>query len=305
MSSSLGGMSPMDVKAYRALEVMRSCHDFDSVITEGLLALVWERYSIPHECQLCVPQLGQPPYDSFPNKFELSIDTLKVGLWFLLHPVIEAYLEWRRISLSQMVPNSDMTKVWLAEVALRPAPWGMTYERLCSFPSCFIYSDANLLFCHSTDMVNLKGLKGMPYVPINCPRGKEPIGTTRDKAATRRTLHPQSIKDLCQMWVWVRGESFSILQMADLVEGEPGAPMQTHWPTLTNSSHFLLEGVNATKFGWGVLNLILAKQLYGAPSKVLIDLAAKSLVWIRTFLRLPFFGILFPLLVADSFYFPS
>ncbi|RWW49336.1 hypothetical protein BHE74_00044523 [Ensete ventricosum] len=46
------------------------------------------------------------PYDAFPDSFGRSIDALKVRLWFLLHPVIEACLDGWRISPSQMASNS-------------------------------------------------------------------------------------------------------------------------------------------------------------------------------------------------------
>ncbi|RRT45348.1 hypothetical protein B296_00036610 [Ensete ventricosum] len=44
MSSSSGGMSRMDVKAIRALEVMRASYECDSIMTEQLLEHLQERY---------------------------------------------------------------------------------------------------------------------------------------------------------------------------------------------------------------------------------------------------------------------
>ncbi|RRT51703.1 hypothetical protein B296_00031645 [Ensete ventricosum] len=35
------------MKAYKALEIMRLCHDLDSVVIDELLVVVWERYKIP------------------------------------------------------------------------------------------------------------------------------------------------------------------------------------------------------------------------------------------------------------------
>ncbi|RWV96099.1 hypothetical protein GW17_00041219 [Ensete ventricosum] len=83
-------MSSTDVKAYRALEVMRLCHDFDLVMTDELLIMVRECYSILCEYRLHVPQSEQHPYDPFPDGFKLSIDMLEVGLQFPLHPMIHA-----------------------------------------------------------------------------------------------------------------------------------------------------------------------------------------------------------------------
>ncbi|RRT71240.1 hypothetical protein B296_00013449 [Ensete ventricosum] len=99
-------MSSTDVKAYRALEVMRLCHDFDLVMTDELLIMARECYSISCEYRLHVPQSEQHPYDPFPDGFKLSIDMLEVGLQFPLHPMIYACLKWWRISPSQMAPNS-------------------------------------------------------------------------------------------------------------------------------------------------------------------------------------------------------
>ncbi|RRT71928.1 hypothetical protein B296_00020942 [Ensete ventricosum] len=80
VSLSSGGMSSVDVKAYQALEVMKLCHNFDSIMTEELLGLVQEHYSISDSYELHAPQPKQCPYDSFPNGFGLSINELEVGL---------------------------------------------------------------------------------------------------------------------------------------------------------------------------------------------------------------------------------
>ncbi|RWW09621.1 hypothetical protein GW17_00026880, partial [Ensete ventricosum] len=49
VSSSSGGMSPLDAKAYQALEVMKSYYGSDSIMIEELLALVREHYSISRD----------------------------------------------------------------------------------------------------------------------------------------------------------------------------------------------------------------------------------------------------------------
>ncbi|RWV77483.1 hypothetical protein GW17_00061675 [Ensete ventricosum] len=86
-SSSSGALTLMDVRALKALEVMKSCHDW--ILSVELLSAVQEHYSIPSEYVLHAPALGQQPYDSFPNGFSISTDALEVGLRFPLHPVIE------------------------------------------------------------------------------------------------------------------------------------------------------------------------------------------------------------------------
>ncbi|RWW40246.1 hypothetical protein BHE74_00054361 [Ensete ventricosum] len=48
-SSSLGALTPMDARAIKALEVMKSCHDRDLVLSVELLMVVKEHYSISNE----------------------------------------------------------------------------------------------------------------------------------------------------------------------------------------------------------------------------------------------------------------
>ncbi|RWW78451.1 hypothetical protein BHE74_00013335 [Ensete ventricosum] len=96
----------MDTKALRELEVMKLCHDFDSIVTEESLAVIRERYSIPNEYALHAPLPGQRPYSSSSLGLCISIDALEAGLCFPLHLTIEECLVWWRISLSQVAPNS-------------------------------------------------------------------------------------------------------------------------------------------------------------------------------------------------------
>ncbi|RRT66912.1 hypothetical protein B296_00039754 [Ensete ventricosum] len=74
-SSSSGALTLMDVRALKALEVMKSCHDW--ILSVELLSAVREHYSIPSEYVLHAPALGQQPYDSFPNGFSISTDALE------------------------------------------------------------------------------------------------------------------------------------------------------------------------------------------------------------------------------------
>ncbi|RWW70935.1 hypothetical protein BHE74_00021361 [Ensete ventricosum] len=74
-SSSSGALTSMDVRALKALEVMKSCHDW--ILSVELLSAVREHYSILSEYVLHAPALGQQPYDSFPNGFSISTDALE------------------------------------------------------------------------------------------------------------------------------------------------------------------------------------------------------------------------------------
>ncbi|RRT33853.1 hypothetical protein B296_00044194 [Ensete ventricosum] len=85
---------------------MKADHDLDTAVTEGSLAVIRERYSIPAEYGLHVPQPGQRPFSSDVPDMCILVDALEVGLRFSLHPLIEECLRWWRISPSQVAPNS-------------------------------------------------------------------------------------------------------------------------------------------------------------------------------------------------------
>ncbi|RWW14884.1 hypothetical protein GW17_00021311 [Ensete ventricosum] len=59
--ASSGPPSSVDARVLRDLEVMKADHDLDTVVTEGSLALIRGRYSIPVEYKLHVPQSGNAP----------------------------------------------------------------------------------------------------------------------------------------------------------------------------------------------------------------------------------------------------
>ncbi|RZR96823.1 hypothetical protein BHM03_00025907 [Ensete ventricosum] len=104
--ASSGPPSLVDTRTLRDLEVMKADHDLDTAVTEGSLAVIRERYSIPVEYGLHVQQPGQRPYSSDAPGMCISVDALEVGLRFPLHPLIEECLRWWRISPSQVAPNS-------------------------------------------------------------------------------------------------------------------------------------------------------------------------------------------------------
>ncbi|RWW76857.1 hypothetical protein BHE74_00015027 [Ensete ventricosum] len=68
---------------------MKSCHDFDSVVSIECLVAIRECYNIPSEFVLHAPLLRQRSYDPFSNKFSVYVNAIEVGLRFSLHPMIE------------------------------------------------------------------------------------------------------------------------------------------------------------------------------------------------------------------------
>ncbi|RRT71021.1 hypothetical protein B296_00033806, partial [Ensete ventricosum] len=78
--ASFGPPSPVDARVQRDLKVMMSDHDLDTAVTEGSLAVIRERYNIPAEYGLHVPEPGQRPYSSDVPDMCISVDALEVGL---------------------------------------------------------------------------------------------------------------------------------------------------------------------------------------------------------------------------------
>lgn len=111
-----------------------------------------------------------------------------------------------------------------------------------------------------------------------------------DKGPSRRSVvRSKSIWDLCHIRAYSEGEPFQALSMADLAEEEPGAPYSTRWPTLKAEGRIWSDGLAVQEFSRGMLHPTLAKWLYCSPSVVLMDQAAKSLVWVSSMLFLLLF----------------
>ncbi|RWW02089.1 hypothetical protein GW17_00034832 [Ensete ventricosum] len=93
LGASSGSPSPVNARVLRDLEVMKADHDLDTTVIEGSLAVIRERYSVPIEYGLHVPQPGQHPYSSDAPDMCISVDALEVDLRFPLHPLIEGVSE--------------------------------------------------------------------------------------------------------------------------------------------------------------------------------------------------------------------
>ncbi|RZS17029.1 hypothetical protein BHM03_00049124, partial [Ensete ventricosum] len=78
--ASSGPPSPVDARVQRDLEGMISDHDLDTAVTEGSLAVIRERYSIPAEYGLHVPEPGQRPYSLDVPGMCISVDALEAVL---------------------------------------------------------------------------------------------------------------------------------------------------------------------------------------------------------------------------------
>ncbi|RRT60930.1 hypothetical protein B296_00016900, partial [Ensete ventricosum] len=86
---SSGPPSPVDARVLRDLEVMKADHDLNTTMTEGSLAVIRGRYSIPAEYVLHVSRPGQRPYSLDAPGMCITVDALEAGLRFPLHSLIE------------------------------------------------------------------------------------------------------------------------------------------------------------------------------------------------------------------------
>ncbi|RWW33128.1 hypothetical protein GW17_00002172 [Ensete ventricosum] len=120
-SSSSGIMTRIDIKAFQALEVMKSCHDFDSTLTVESLVMVRKRYSILDEYVLHAPFPGQCPYDAYPEGFNISVDALEVVLKFSVHPMVGECLIAEMVNLD-LIRSATKTEGHPGSASRAPAP---------------------------------------------------------------------------------------------------------------------------------------------------------------------------------------
>ncbi|RRT70136.1 hypothetical protein B296_00013424 [Ensete ventricosum] len=71
--------SSMDERSSKAMKAMLREHDEDSIITESSLPKIRATYHIFNNNDLHASEVGQRPFDPFPNGFSLSVDALEAG----------------------------------------------------------------------------------------------------------------------------------------------------------------------------------------------------------------------------------
>ncbi|RRT66516.1 hypothetical protein B296_00008722 [Ensete ventricosum] len=246
--ASSGPPSPVDARVLIDLEVMKADHDLDTAVIEGSLAVIRERYSIPIEYGLHVPQPGQCPYSSDAPGMCISVDALEAGLRFPLHPLIEECLSgpvWRfrldwsahpignaspylseeesvlvgRLKgiLSSSCAIKEMTELWLVEAGLGPAFRGADEE--AQVPS-------------RRGGVSLRSKGKEPAAP------SEELDTPAEFEGGASPVHrrQRSMKDLFKMKVYKDDAGYYTLQMSDLGHQDPNKEMKARWRGLKNST---------------------------------------------------------------------
>ncbi|RWV90095.1 hypothetical protein GW17_00047727 [Ensete ventricosum] len=232
-SSSSSIMTQANIKAFRALEVMMSCHDFDSILTFESLVRIRKRYSIPDEYALHALSPGQRPNDEYPRRFNISFDALEVGLRF--YPSSRGGHEGKRRTLGKMthcweVPLLKKVKISDRHMSRREG----------------------------------EGSKSHPS------KGKESVRSASETPAPlpRRS---KSMKELCQISAGKRDAGYYTLRMTDLLVGEPEVPLEVRWPTLKKGMKIWVDGAAWGEYARDVLIPHMAANLYSSPSELLVD----------------------------------
>ncbi|RWW51955.1 hypothetical protein BHE74_00041652, partial [Ensete ventricosum] len=206
----------------------------------------------------------------FAAQLNVSVDALEAGLRFPLHPIIEEclrpkwgfQLEWSAHLISNIPPYlseeeyvlvgrlkgilssyqviGDIIELWLVEAGLSLAPQCMNFISL---------------FCRSSYRI-LDFLTCLSVVQI--------WSLLENFVGCRRSLSVS--QSLGRLTHYPRFRKFQRVLRPD-----GGA--------LKSSSRIWQDGATTIEFGRGVLHPQPVKELYTSPSKVLIDRAAKAMVW--------------------------
>ncbi|THU58501.1 hypothetical protein C4D60_Mb03t14970 [Musa balbisiana] len=131
--------------------------------------------------------------------------------------------------------------------------------------------------CSSASLASLgapvqgEGLTSMKVKGLAGSSGRDP--------SRRGPTCPLSVWELCRIFSWLEGGQFQAQLMADLSVRELGAPYAARWSALEADNRPWGDGETAQKFVRVALHPSLAKELYSSDSEVLVERAAKSLVW--------------------------
>ncbi|RRT43074.1 hypothetical protein B296_00035151 [Ensete ventricosum] len=284
-SSGVSSGPPLlvDARVLRDLEVMKADHNLDTTVTEGSLAVIRGRYSIPTEYGLHVLRPGQRPYSSDAPGMCISVDALEVGLQFPLHPLIE-----KMPKMSSGKAPSTHAAALAREVGVSPtreAP-NASSKRSNNAPTEQADDPAQR---HKKVKVLTRRHKSRhgEGESHSHSKGKEPAAPSEefdtpaesDEGDASPVHHrPRSMKDLFKTKVHKGDAGYYTLQMSDLGHQDPDKKMKARWRRLKNSMKVWNDSSIVEEFERGLLHPQLARELYTLPSEVLLARAAKEMV---------------------------
>ncbi|RZS12147.1 hypothetical protein BHM03_00043545 [Ensete ventricosum] len=235
-SSSSGVMVGADAKA---LQAMKSHHDFDSTVSLESLASIRKCFSILNEYVLHTLGPGQRSYHSCPGGFSISIDALEAGLRLPLHPVIGECLGWWWISPGQVAPNP-----WCYIITfLREYKGSGIVPTWDLFLSCFrlCRGQGGYYLTSRAGQRKKDWCKSLRKANRAVTKGKGPVDVPEEPPAPRRK--PKSVKELCSASAGVDDRDYHAIRMCNLPEKAPDAPLEADLRPLTQGMLGQLRGV--------------------------------------------------------------
>ncbi|RRT84940.1 hypothetical protein B296_00012679 [Ensete ventricosum] len=115
-SSSLGIMTQTDIKALKASEVKKSCHDFDSTLTVEYVVMVRKHNNILDEYALHASSSVQCPYHVYHGGFSISVDALEARLRGRHQSGFLGYVAYPPFLAHALVHDLFSLIVWVAEM---------------------------------------------------------------------------------------------------------------------------------------------------------------------------------------------
>ncbi|RZS15323.1 hypothetical protein BHM03_00047185, partial [Ensete ventricosum] len=122
-----------------------------------------------------------------------------------------------------------------------------------------------------------KGRRRSPHKADRASKGKGCTDTSVEPPAPRQ--RPKSVRELCSARAGVDGRDYHAIRMCNLSEQTSDAPLDPDLRPLTHGTPVWQSGEASATYIRGVLLPRLASDLYTLPSEVLMDGAAKAMVF--------------------------
>lgn len=127
------------------------------------------------------------------------------------------------------------------------------------------------------------GARGSPGPRPQDPAPKETAGGSQgkervEKLESGKGARPAVVRDLYCTRACSKDEPFQALSVGGMAEGEGSDPLVAQWSGLALGDRVWMDDTASATYARGSLIPDIAKQMYGSPSEVLIEKAAKSLV---------------------------
>ncbi|RRT40721.1 hypothetical protein B296_00037304, partial [Ensete ventricosum] len=258
--ASSGPPSPVDSRALLDMEVMKTDHNLDMTVTEGSFVVVRDRYSIPIEYGLHVPQLGQPPSVQTCPVYQMDLGELHgmPKVFGSKAPSTRAVALAREVSASpaRETPKASSKRPIDASIEQvdDPARWPMKVKVL-------------------TRRHKSRHGEGESR---SRSKGKEPAAPSEELETPAESdeggvssvhHHPRSMEDLFKTKVHKDDAEYYTLHMSDLGYQDPDKEMKARWRGLKNSTKIWNDSLATEEFGRGLLHPQLARELYTLPSE--------------------------------------